>query len=399
MQAFKSMQNFFKRCSKVSILHIRVLLQSCVSTCPPIMKNLCLLINRQKHHVRSIQQLTSRWPNQGAFQSIHDKKTRLRMCPKILKSETTLLQIDEIVRNRWHIKGLIGSGGYGQIYVASDLQTNDNVAIKAEPMKRRGKVVRRMILEQRILVRLQGHPHVPMILASGCEREINFIVMQLLSVNVGDLRKQGPLRRFSRSTSARIVQQTIAALRDLHNAGFLHRDIKAANLCFGITELSKHRLFVVDYGLVRCFKTPDGKIREQRLRAGFRGTLRYVSVSVHLRKEQGPSDDLVSLFYTFLELLRGELPWRHLQHQDQIKTAKEQLKVDDFQQISACFGEHLREFGRAVYSMRFDDEPNLCGTSRHHERLLRERSIECKEDNYEQVLAEEEINRHLKLIV
>jgi hypothetical protein len=47
-----------------------------------------------------------------------------------------------------------------------------------------------------------------------------------------------------------------------------------------------------------------------------------------------------------------------LHHQNQIKAAKEQLKQDDFKQISECFGEQLREFGRAVYSMRFDDEPN-----------------------------------------
>lgn len=94
------------------------------------------------------------------------------------------------------------------------------------------------------------------------------------------------------------------------------------------------------------------------VRAGFRGTLRYVSIRVHDRQEQGPSDDLISLFYTLLELLRGELPWRQLHHQNQIKAAKEQLRQDEFKQISESFGEPLQEFGRAVYSMRFDDEPN-----------------------------------------
>jgi hypothetical protein len=79
---------------------------------------------------------------------------------------------------------------------------------------------------------------------------------------------------------------------------------------------------------------------------------------VHDRQEQGPSDDLISLFYTLLELLRGELPWRQLHHQNQIKAAKEQLRQDEFKQISESFGEPLQEFGRAVYSMRFDDEPN-----------------------------------------
>lgn len=104
-------------------------------------------------------------------------------------------------------QGLIGSGGYGQIYFAYDKNTQDTVAIKAEPTRRRGKVVRRMILEQRVLIRLQGLPHFPNIVGSGCELQTNFIVMQLLSVNLGDLRKQSPLRRLSKSTSGRVCMQ------------------------------------------------------------------------------------------------------------------------------------------------------------------------------------------------
>jgi serine/threonine protein kinase len=107
--------------------------------------------------------------------------------------------------------------------MALDKQSNANVAVKAEPTKRRGKVVRRMILEQKVLVILQGRPHVPVIHGSGCEHATNFIVMQLLSVNVSDLRRQSPLNRLSKSTCARIAHQTISALRDLHNSNFIHR--------------------------------------------------------------------------------------------------------------------------------------------------------------------------------
>lgn len=76
--------------------------------------------------------------------------------------------------------------------MARDQQTNENVAIKAEPTKRKGKIVRRMILEQKVLVRLQGQrkfstnllilfiflAHIPLIQASGNEHDINFIASQ-----------------------------------------------------------------------------------------------------------------------------------------------------------------------------------------------------------------------------
>ncbi|TKR59295.1 hypothetical protein L596_028988 [Steinernema carpocapsae] len=285
-----------------------------------------------------------------------------RMYPRIQRHPPGELwfQIGEQLKDRWLIKGLIGSGGYGQIYFAVDQKNNEGVAIKVEPTKRRGKTVRRMILEQRVLLRLQGRPHVPLMYGSGVEREkdINYIVMQLLSVNVGDLRKQSILKRLSVNTTARIMQQAIAALRDVHHIGFLHRDVKPANMCFGVTDASKHRLVLVDFGLVRRYKNAEGKPREKRSRAGFRGTLRYVSPRVHDREEQGPSDDLIALLYAAIELIRGELPWKNMNHQREIKDAKDEMKNDELQKISECIGEPFREYGKAVLVMTADDEPN-----------------------------------------
>ncbi|VDM27983.1 unnamed protein product [Toxocara canis] len=61
------------------------------------------------------------------------------------------LQIGDQLRERWLIKGLIGNGGYGEIYYAIDTTNDEPVAAKVEPVKRRGKVVRRMILEQKVI--------------------------------------------------------------------------------------------------------------------------------------------------------------------------------------------------------------------------------------------------------
>lgn len=58
-----------------------------------------------------------------------------------------------------------------------------------------------------VLLRLQGQPHVPLMWGSGVERTINYIVMQVLSTNLNELRKQCPLKRLSRSTSGRVMQQ------------------------------------------------------------------------------------------------------------------------------------------------------------------------------------------------
>uniref|UniRef100_A0A915BJG3 non-specific serine/threonine protein kinase n=1 Tax=Parascaris univalens TaxID=6257 RepID=A0A915BJG3_PARUN len=210
------------------------------------------------------------------------------------------LQIGDQLRERWVIKGLIGNGGYGEIYYAIDMTNGEPVAAKVEPVKRRGKVVRRMILEQK----------------------------------------------------------AIAGLRDLHNFGYLHRDIKPANMCFGLTKKSMRRLFIVDYGLVRRFRRDDGQRVPQRAHVGFRGTMRYVSMRVHDRKEQGPSDDMIALFFCLLEALKGELPWKYINSDTKMKAMKMEMVTDDFAKLSQNFGKELGDFGRSVMNMSAEDEPN-----------------------------------------
>ncbi|KAK6037995.1 hypothetical protein COOONC_24500 [Cooperia oncophora] len=73
------------------------------------------------------------------------------------------------------LHGLIGHGGYGEIYYAVDIRSAEEVAIKVEPKKRKGRTVKRMILEQKVLLRLQGRPHIPKMIASGHDHKINFI--------------------------------------------------------------------------------------------------------------------------------------------------------------------------------------------------------------------------------
>lgn len=82
---------------------------------------------------------------------------------------------------------------------------------------------------------------------------------------------------------------------------------------------------LLDFGLVRRYKDPDGEWRTHRVKAGFRGTQRYVSTRVHRRLEQTPTDDMVSLLYTLIELLAGELPWRNIENSDAIWKMKDEL--------------------------------------------------------------------------
>uniref|UniRef100_A0A915PHU2 Protein kinase domain-containing protein n=1 Tax=Setaria digitata TaxID=48799 RepID=A0A915PHU2_9BILA len=70
------------------------------------------------------------------------------------------------------------------------------------------------------------------------------------------------------------------------------------------------------------FTKMDGTFRKPRSYAGFRGTPRYVSLTVHLRRETGPRDDLIGWFYSMIELVNGNLPWSNLTAMKDIENAK-----------------------------------------------------------------------------
>ncbi|EGT45639.1 hypothetical protein CAEBREN_29195 [Caenorhabditis brenneri] len=254
---------------------------------------------------------------------------------------------------------MIGSGGYGQIYLAMDILKYEERAVKIEPRMRQESITKRMIMEQEALQSLQGKLHCPLMYASGYNDEFNFIVMQLLSENVGDIRKRSPTGRLSKESVGRIAWQTVNALRDIHEMGYVHRDVKPANICFGCHFENRHILYLLDFGLFRRFKdTTTGQRFPPRKNAGFKGTERYVSVRVHEKLEQTPLDDLFSVLYTSYELMVGEVPWRFLDDVEEIYAVKQLMnELGNNGEMFKGIASFLVDFHRLLVSCDPNDDP------------------------------------------
>ncbi|TKR59604.1 hypothetical protein L596_029251 [Steinernema carpocapsae] len=232
-----------------------------------------------------------------------------------------------ILNNRFLVGPMKTGGAYGQIYTAVDQADNKTVAIKVEPT---GPDSGRMVLEQRVLKALRGTGHAPTLIGSGTYTGFQFLIMEMLGRNLTDLRKRQPKKRFTTTTTIRVALQSIQAVYNLHNIGFIHRDIKPMNMVIGLSSVQQQIVYLIDYGMTRQYRFENGAIRKERIYACFRGTLRYVSLNVHDMKEQGPVDDLWSLFYTMIELGEGALPWRHAVETDLIASKKRNTPLNEF---------------------------------------------------------------------
>ncbi|VDL83001.1 unnamed protein product [Nippostrongylus brasiliensis] len=301
------------------------------------------------------------------------------------KNAPQYLERGTVLAKKYRLEKMIGGGGFGQIYRATDIDTGKVVAAKVEPQS---EDAGRMVLEQMVLTKLVGTRHSPRLVthpnrhqilsqsykttpwipsrkkdpididrlqyASGWLNSNNFIVMQMLGRNLTELRKAQSDRRFTVHTTVRVGIQILEALKAVHDLGFLHRDVKPSNMCVGIGE---HRriIYLVDFGMTRQYRLPSGEFRKERAYAAFRGTMRYVSLSVHERKEQGPVDDLWSVYYTLIELAEGSLPWRTITEHDEIFQLKRRLTFYD---LCSFLPRHFEMFPILLRDLSYTSTPD-----------------------------------------
>ncbi|KAL3990751.1 Protein kinase domain family protein [Acanthocheilonema viteae] len=223
-----------------------------------------------------------------------------------LNEPKDLLSVNEIINDRFVVEEKIGQGSFGQIYRGKDKRQKRCIAIKVEP-EQRGELnnspndPRRLVIEQQ--------PNIPMIYASGkTERNYPFIVMQMLGKNLTILRKERTEPKFTLSTAFRTGVQVAHALQYLHEAGYIHRDVKPSNCCIGIPPETAI-VYLIDFGMCRKVRNSTGKWHMPRLKSIFKGTLRYASVNAIITHQCGPCDDMMGWIYSIIELALSKLPW------------------------------------------------------------------------------------------
>ncbi len=149
----------------------------------------------------------------------------------------------------------------------------------------------------------------PKVFWYGQVGEYNAMVMELLGPNLEDLLNFCN-RKLSPGTVALVAEQLIELVEHLHSKSFIHRDIKPENFVIGTGE-NANTLYMIDYGLSKRYQDPRSKLHvPYRDNKNMTGTARYASTNTHLGIDQSRRDDIESLGYTFVYMLKGELPWQ-----------------------------------------------------------------------------------------
>src|SRR5437870_1971148 len=212
----------------------------------------------------------------------------------------------------YKILNRIGSGGMGEVYLASDMTAGRKAAVKLLPMRFTGDAERLKWFqrEARAVVAL-NHPNSLTVYEIGQDHSIHYIASELIE---GETLRQRLLRgRMQLSEAVDIAIQVASALAAAHQAGIVHRDIKPENIMLRPDGYVK----VLDFGIAKLAEEelPAAMPRDEALLlvetnlGAVLGTVRYMSPEQACGEHVDQSTDIWSLGVVLYEMLTGHAPF------------------------------------------------------------------------------------------
>ena len=206
--------------------------------------------------------------------------------------------------NRYRIEQVLGRGGMGVVYKATDTQLDEMVAIKTLPgdvMSRSPEDLERFKREIR-LARKITHRNVLRTYDYGEAEGVYFISMECVrGYTLSELLEEAPSHRLAPRVALGISRQICRGLQAAHEQGIIHRDIKPQNVLID----HKGEVKVMDFGIARMAEAKEGMTQAGLIV----GTPHYMSPEQVQGKQLDPRSDVYSIGVLIYEMLVGVKPF------------------------------------------------------------------------------------------
>jgi serine/threonine protein kinase len=203
----------------------------------------------------------------------------------------------------YRIEAVVGRGGMGVVYRASQLALERPVAIKLIATERAQDPVfrERFEREARLAASIE-HVNVIPVYEAGEDDGLLYIVMRLVDgIDLARVLDRGGALQPPRA--ARLVTQLAAALDAAHARGLVHRDVKPANVLLTLDE--PEHLYLTDFGVAR--EVGGGAALTNA--GGWVGTLDYLAPEQIRGEPADAAGDLYALAGLLYHCLTGAVPF------------------------------------------------------------------------------------------
>jgi serine/threonine-protein kinase len=224
--------------------------------------------------------------------------------PKAAPAHATL--VGQTLDKRYKIDRKLGEGGMSFVYLAIDVSTQQQFAIKvlSEALSQDANAMARLRREAALGMRL-AHPNVCHIMRLG-ETEDGLVYVVMPYVNGEILAdRNNRLGHLSLPETVKFVKDIAAGLSVAHELKIVHRDLKPENVMICRGPNATEYAVVMDFGLAKERKA-EGELQKLTATGIILGTPEFMSPEQPL----DPRTDIYSLALMTYEMLTGKLPFQ-----------------------------------------------------------------------------------------
>src|SRR5438128_3457662 len=256
---------------------------------------------------RKVESLLTSYQRSGSF----IESPAAGITPRIIANGQADLLVGQTF-GHYQISKRIGSGGMGEVYLATDVRAGRKAALKLLPMRFTGDAERlkRFQQEAHAVVAL-NHPNILTVYEIGEDHSTHYIASELIEGET--LRQRLAHGRIQLSEAIDVAIQVASALATAHQAGIVHRDIKPENIMLRPAGYVK----VLDFGIAKLAEqeVPATIPRDEALLlvetnlGSILGTVPYMSPEQTRADPVDKRTDIWSLGVVLYEMVTGHQPF------------------------------------------------------------------------------------------
>ena len=272
------------------------------------------------------------------------------------KSKDNFLEENKIIFKKYKPIKKLDYGSFGNIYSVVRLKDKSVFAMKIES---KNSVFKSLESEAFYLFTLQDGFGFPKLISFGKTKNYKILIETLLDKSLYNLLIKSN-RKCDLLDISLIGLQVLDRLEWIHSKNIIYRDVKPENFLIGIND--PNVIYVVDFGLCKKYRSSKtGKHILPKLTGKFNGTLAYSSSNVLKGKEASRRDDLISLGYMMIYLLKRNIPRFPLFKDLNKETYSKILKfkeTNDGGKLFKGLPEELIEYIKYTQNLKFEQDPD-----------------------------------------